>query len=203
MSFIMFGGSAQFISLPLIAAGTPALVLIMTVFFVNLRHVLYSASLAPYLEKASPLWKAVCAYLLTDEAYAVAIARFQNDSDERYRHWFLFGAGALLWCVWQFSTMVGIIVGAQVPPEWGLDFVLPLTFIAIVVPMLKNRAYVTAAVIAAVGGVLAYALPYKLGYVVASVVAIAVGFAMEQAMAGKKKLTTDSSDEIHRADLRG
>jgi predicted branched-subunit amino acid permease len=81
--------------------------------------------------------------------------------------------------LWQLSTAIGIFIGAQVPPEWSLDFALPLTFIAIVIPMLKNRAYVVAAIVAAFGGVLAFGLPYKLGYVVASLAAIVLGFALE------------------------
>lgn len=179
MSSIIFGGSSQFLAAPLIVAGTPPLLLILTVFFVNLRHILYSASIAPYLEKVSPLWKAILAYLLTDEAYAVAIAHFQQQSDSAVRHWFLFGAGITLWTLWQISTAIGIFIGARVPPEWSLDFALSLTFIAIVIPMLKNRAYVVTAIIAGVGGVLAYGLPYKLSYIVASLAAIALGFFLE------------------------
>jgi 4-azaleucine resistance transporter AzlC len=179
MSSIIFGGSSQFIAAPLIVAQTPALILILTVFAVNLRHALYSASVAPYLEKLSAWWRILLAYLLTDEAYAVAIAHFQREGDAQNRHWFLFGAGITLWSFWQASTAVGIFVGAQVPPEWSLDFALPLTFIAIIVPMLRNRAYVICAVVAAVGGVIAFGMPYKLGYIVAAMAAMAVGFVLE------------------------
>jgi 4-azaleucine resistance transporter AzlC len=179
MSSIIFGGSSQFIAAPLIVAQTPALILILTVFAVNLRHALYSASVAPYLETLSAWWKILLAYLLTDEAYAIAIAHFHKPGDGRQRHWFLFGAGITLWSFWQLSTAVGIFVGAQVPPEWSLDFALPLTFIAIIVPMLRNRAYVICAVVAAVGGVIAFGMPYKLGYIVAAMAAMAVGFVLE------------------------
>jgi 4-azaleucine resistance transporter AzlC len=182
MSAVIFAGSAQFIAAPLLVASTPALILILTVFVVNLRHALYSASVAPYLEKLSPLWKIVLAYLLTDEAYAVAIAHFYKPGDacaKTQRHWFLLGAGITLWSFWQASTAIGIFIGAQVPPEWSLDFALPLTFIAIVIPMLRNRAYVFCAVVAALGGVIAFGLPYKLGYIVAALVAIALGFVLD------------------------
>ncbi len=179
MSLVIFGGAAQFIAAPLIVAGTPALILVLTVFAVNLRHALYSASLAPYLEKLSIGWKALLAYMLTDEAYAVAIVRFQKPGDAQNRHWFLFGTEATLWVVWMFSTALGIVVGARVPSEWSLDFVLPLTFIALVMPMLKNRAYVLCAVCAAIGGVWAFGLPYKLGYIVAALAAISIGLVVE------------------------
>ena len=176
MSSVIFAGSSQFIAAPLLVASTPALMVILTVFAVNLRHALYSASIAPYLEKLSAPWKVLLAYLLTDEAYAVAIAHFHKPGGATHRHWFLFGAGITLWSFWQASTMFGIFIGGQVPPEWSLDFALPLIFIAIVVPMLKHRAYVVAAIVAGIGGVIAFGLPYKLGYIAASMVGIAVGY---------------------------
>ncbi len=178
MSSVIFAGSAQFIAAPLIVASTPALVLILTVFVVNLRHLLYSASVAPFLEHLSPSWKVILSYLLTDEAYAVSIAHFLDPGDKANRHWFLFGAGITLWASWQASTTIGIFIGARIPPEWSLDFALPLTFIAIVVPMVKHRAHVTAALVAAVGGVAAFALPFKLAYIVASMAGIAAGMAV-------------------------
>lgn len=184
MSAVIFGGSAQFIAAPLIVASTPALILILTVFVVNLRHALYSASLAPYLEKLSPLWKIVLAYLLTDEAYAVAIAHFQKQAMEENRHWFLLGAGITLWTFWQLFTAIGIFVGGQVPPEWSLDFALPLTFIALVMPMLKNRAYVVAALVAALGGLITFGLPYKFGYIVAALIGIVVGMVIDARVRG-------------------
>jgi 4-azaleucine resistance transporter AzlC len=175
MSSVIFAGSAQFIAAPLIVASAPALVVVLTVLVVNLRHLLYSASVAPYLENLSPSWKALLSYLLTDEVYAVSIARFQGGDEGPHRHWFLFGAGVTLWSSWQISTAVGIFIGARVPSNWSLDFALPLTFIAIVVPMVKIRAHALAALVAAAGGVAAFGLPYKLGYIIATAVGIAAG----------------------------
>jgi 4-azaleucine resistance transporter AzlC len=175
MSSVIFAGSAQFIAAPLIVASSPALILILTVFVVNLRHLLYSASVAPHLESLSPSWKVLLSYLLTDEVFAVSIAHFQEPGDRVNRHWFLLGAGITLWSSWQLSTAIGIFIGARVPPAWSLDFALPLTFIAIVVPMVKNRAYALAALAAAVGGVVAFGLPYKLGYIVATAAGITAG----------------------------
>ena len=92
MSAIIFAGSAQFVTTQLIAAGAPGLVLLLTGFVVNLRHMLYSASVAPYLRGASGGWKALLAYLLTDEAYAVAILHFRR-ADQPHRRWFLLRRG--------------------------------------------------------------------------------------------------------------
>ena len=150
MSSVVFAGSSQFIATQLIREGAPGLVIVLTVFVVNLRHALYSASVAPYLRHLGPAWKALLAYLLTDEAYAVAISRYIRDDARRTglaprAHWYFLGAGLTLWSSWQVSTAAGIFLGARVPQSWSLDFTLPLTFIALVVPALKDRPTVVAA----------------------------------------------------------
>src|SRR5512135_530708 len=133
MSSIVFAGSAQFIAAQLIGAGAPALVLILTTLVVNLRHMLYSASVAPYIKHLRPRWKWLLAYLLTDEAYAVTILHYQeSESALAHKHWYFLGAGLALWSTWQLSTIVGVLAGAQVPESWALDFTLALTFIALV-----------------------------------------------------------------------
>jgi 4-azaleucine resistance transporter AzlC len=182
MSAIVFAGSAQFLAVKLIATGTPALVVILTAFIVNLRHALYSASLAPYLQKVSPLWKGLLAYLLTDEAYAVTITHYNAlDSSSNHtghkdkRRFYLLGAGLALWVSWQISTAVGIFLGAQVPSSWSLDFTLALTFIALLVPNIKDRASVAAALAAGMVAMLAYGFPYKLGLIAAALAGIVVG----------------------------
>ena len=182
MSSIVFAGSAQFITTQLVGHGTPALVIVLTAAIVNLRHALYSASVAPYLQKLQPAWKWLLAYLLTDEAYAVSIGHYQNpnsalpDADAAgNKHWYFFGAGLALWSTWQLSTAAGIFIGAQVPASWSLDFTLALTFIALVVPNLRDRPSLAAALAAGITAVLTYGLPFKLGLVLAALVGILVG----------------------------
>ena len=182
MSWIVFAGSAQFVSSQLVHAGAPALVIVLTVGVVNLRHALYSASLAPYLKPLRPAWKWLLAYLLTDEAYFVTILHYEKESEGEEnssaglnRHWFFLGAGLALWATWQASTAAGILLGAVIPSSWSLDFTLALTFIALVVPALRDRAGVAAALSAGVVAVLAYGLPFKLGLGLAAAVGIAAG----------------------------
>ncbi len=182
MSSIVFAGSAQFIAAQLIGAGTPALVLILTTLVVNLRHMLYSASVAPYIKHLRPRWKWLLAYLLTDEAYTVTILHYQESDDPQPadKHWFFLGAGLALWSTWQVSTGVGIFVGAQVPASWSLDFTLALTFIALVVPALKDRAGWVAALVGGTVAVLAAGLPFKLGLILAALTGILAGLAVER-----------------------
>ena len=178
-SAIIFAGSAQFLTAQLIGTGAPAAVIIVSAIIVNVRHLLYSASMAPYLRPLRPLWRWGLAYLLTDEAYAVAITRFRSQQARGlpmpHRHWYLLGAGLTLWGSWQASTAVGVIFGARVPAGWGLDFALPLTFIALVIPAIRERAEVAAAVAAGTVAVAAAGMPFKLGLMLGVLAGIAVG----------------------------
>ncbi len=108
MSAIVFAGSAQFVIAQLVGVGTPALVIVATAFVINLRHVLYSASIAPSLQHLPTRWQAWLAYLLTDEAYVVTITHFQRYPDAPHKQWYLFGSGIALWSTWQGSTAIGI-----------------------------------------------------------------------------------------------
>ena len=76
----------------------------------NIRHLLYSASLASYTRRLPPQWKWLLAYLLTDEAYAVTISHYQQTGDETQKHWYFLGAGLALWITWQLSTAAGIFL---------------------------------------------------------------------------------------------
>jgi len=182
MSSIVFAGSAQVVTAQLVHEGAPGMVILLTIAVVNLRHMLYSASLAPYLKNLSLRWKVLLSYLLTDEAYAPSIIKYEKGGVQPFSHWFLFGAGFALWFIWQMSTALGIFLGAAIPQEWPLDFALPLTFIAMVVPVLKNRPMIAAALSAGFVALLAHDLPFKLGIILAALTGIIAGTVLE----GKK-----------------
>src|SRR5574338_844979 len=180
MSSIVFAGSSQFITAQLIHDSVPGFVIVLTIAVVNLRHMLYSASLAPYVASLSTRWKTLLSYLLTDEAYAATVIHYEQEGITPFGHWFFLGAGFSLWFTWQVSTALGIFLGTAIPESWSLDFALPLTFIAMVVPVLKNRAAIAAALSAGVVALLAYSLPYKLGLILAALVGIIVGTLLEK-----------------------
>jgi 4-azaleucine resistance transporter AzlC len=188
MSSIVFAGSAQFITTELVHQLTPGPVIVLTIAVVNLRHMLYSASLAPYLASLSTRWKALLSYLLTDEAYAPTVIHYEKVGKTPYGHWFLLGAGLTLWTDWQISTALGIWLGTAIPESWSLDFALPLTFIAMVVPVLKDRPAIAAALSAGVVALVAHRLPYQLGLIVAAFVGIAVGTLLERGKSPKENL---------------
>ncbi len=180
MSSIVFAGSAQFATAQLVHDAAPAVVIVVTIAMINLRHMLYSASMAPYVRGLSARWKSLLAYLLTDECYAATVSHYQAQGTTSTSHWFFLGAGLALWSTWQVSTALGIYFGAVIPTSWPLDFALPLTFIAMVIPALRDRPAVAAA--ASAGGValLAYALPYKLGFIVAALFGVGLGMLLER-----------------------
>ncbi len=180
MSTILFAGSSQFMIVNLVGGGSPWPVVVLTAVVVNLRHALYSASLAPYLKHLPAGWKALLAYVLVDEAYAVGIHHYEKNGSAGHPHWFLFGSGLAVWVCWQSSTALGIFLGAQIPAGWSLDFTLALTFIAIVVPALKDRPLLLSSVMAGVTAVAAHSLPYKLGLILAALVGIAAGLWSER-----------------------
>lgn len=180
MSSIVFAGSAQFITTQLIREAAPGFIIVLTIAVVNLRHMLYSASIAPYVRPLPMRWKVLLSYLLTDEAYATTILHYEQGEMPANGHWFFLGAGLALWTTWQLTTALGILLGATLPESWPLDFALPLTFIAIVIPALKDWPAVAAACSAGLAALLAFGLPYKLGLMAAGLLGIVIGAFLEE-----------------------
>jgi 4-azaleucine resistance transporter AzlC len=187
-SSIVFAGSAQFIGAQLIGASAPALVIWLTTFIVNLRHLLYSTSLAPQTTHLSRPWRWFLAYLLTDEAYVVTALHYQDEKVPlRHKHWFWVGAGLTLWVTWQLSTAAGVFFGTQLPSNWSLDFTLALTFIGMVVPLCHERPNLAAALTAGLVAVFTFSWPYRLGLMVAAVAGIAAGVIVESRQRKKER----------------
>jgi predicted branched-subunit amino acid permease len=171
MSSIIFAGTAQFVTSQLVHELTPGLVIVLTIAVINLRHVLYSASLAPYVAALPTRWKVLLSYLLTDEAYAPTVLHYEKEGITAFSHWFWLGAGFSLWLIWQVSTALGIFLGAAIHESWSLDFALPLTFIAMVGAV----------------ALAAFSLPYKLGLILAALVGIGVGTFSESRQSSEER----------------
>ena len=198
MSVVIFAGSAQFAVVQLVGAGAPAVILVLTGTILNLRHLLYSASLAPELRPTRPRWKALLAYLLTDEMYGVVSAQLRAGLASNEMRWYALGSGLTLWVEWQLSTLAGLLLGAQIPATWSLDFAATLTFIALVVPLLRDRPSGLAAAVAALAAALLIHAPLKLGLVAAIVAGVLAGLAAERGAGGSavhiKRQRTSSSN---------
>ncbi len=194
-SAIVFAGAAQLVIVQMLAAGAGFIPIALTSGLLNLRHVLYSASMAEYVRHLPRRWRLLLAYVLTDEAYAVAVLRYQQRHAAAADHAEHADSGtpaagttgpicatgtssvpaSRLWAGWQLFTAAGLLFGATIPPEWELDFAVPLTFIALLTLLLRERAGQAAALVAALGALAFAALPYKLGLVAAIVLGLAAG----------------------------
>jgi predicted branched-subunit amino acid permease len=162
-SSIVFAGASQLTAIDSLGDGAGALVSILAACTVNLRLLLYSASLAPHVSELPLRKRLLMAYVLTDQAYAVSISRWNEEAEaassggppeppvERRLAYYL-GAGVLLWANWQICTVLGIAIGSAVPDSLPLDFAIPLVFLVLLVPAITSRPALVAAV---VGGVVA------------------------------------------------
>ena len=180
MSFIAFAGASQLAATQLLGVAAPVAVILVTAFFINLRFVMYSASMRTILAGLPFRWRLGLAYILSDNAYALCITRYTQHPEDGNRHWYFLGAALPIWAAWQVATILGVIAGTSVPAAWKLDFAAPLAFIAMSVPLLRDRAMVAAALAAAITVVLAYALPMRLGLVLAAVAGILAGLLVEK-----------------------
>lgn len=193
MSLFVYAGSAQFIVISLFGAGASTLVILLTTFIVNLRHVLYSATLQPHVSQLPQRWRVMLAFWLTDETFAVVQRFYLYHGDKPLAHWYWLGVTMSLYLCWVSSSLVGVLFGQAVPDlaSWGLEFAMLATFIGIVVPLLRNFPQIAAALVAAAVALATHALPYKLGLMAAAFSGIAAGVLLERRQAGK------SPSEVH------
>lgn len=187
MSALVFAGSSQFIALTLVLGGTSVLLIVATTLVVNLRHLLYAATLLPHVAHLGQRWKLPLAFTLTDEAFAVAVARYQRGDRSTCKHWYHLGAALFLYVNWQLSTLAGLTLGHWIPNAagWGLDFAMAATFIGMLVPYLAGAPMLATIVVAGVTAVAAHDLPHHLGLMVAALAGIAAGMLCERLQAAR------------------
>lgn len=163
-STIVFAGASQLAAIDLLAQQAPAVVAIGTALVINLRVLMYSASLAPHLAAVPRRQRLGAAYLLTDQAYAVSILAYRRESlGPRGRLALYLGAGSSLWLTWQVATIVGAVAGGVVPSSVPLGFAVPLAFLSLLVPAMIDRPTVIAAATGATVAILAAGLPANAG----------------------------------------
>jgi len=179
LSVLSFSGIAQLIASQLIAVDSPVIVTVAAAAVVSLRFLMYSAAMAPHLAHLDRRWKMLLSYVMTDQSFALAIRHYSEPGDASRRHWHFLGSAATLYVTWQAAVIAGVVAGAQVPASWSLDFAVVLSFIALLVPAVRTRADLGAAIVAAAVALWAAGLPYRLSLVVASIAGIATGLALE------------------------
>ena len=187
MSAIVFAGSSQFVAVGMLAGGASLGVIVLTTFIVNLRHMLYAATLVPHMRYLHQRWLLPLGVTLTDESFFVAVRRFQRPDKSPFKHWFLAGASAAMYINWQFFTWVGIWAGRSIPnpQSWGLDFAFPVTFLGMLIPQVRSIPAAVCVIAAGITALVLQGLPNKLGLMAAALVGVAAGMAAERLAPGK------------------
>jgi predicted branched-subunit amino acid permease len=180
MSIVVFAGASMVAAAQLLASDTPALLVVLTAVFINLRFMMYSASLRLHFGREPLAWRLAIAYLQADNVYGLTLARYAEQPDAPGQRDYFMGAALTIWAGWQLAVAAGIGIGAGVPASWRLDFAAPLAFIAMTIPLLRDRAMVAAAAVAAITVVSAHALPLKLSVPLAALAGIAAGLTFER-----------------------
>lgn len=182
MSMIMFSGAAQIVAVQLLVAGAPFAVILLSCLVVSLRLVMYSAAMAPYLRALDHRWRGVLAFLMTDQVFAGALQRFRASHDVAANASYFLGSGALLWTIWQIATFAGVVAGQVIPASWQLDFVVPLCFLAVLVPLLRNRVSILVFAVAAITVIALDPVPLRLSLVCGGLLAIVAGMLGDRAL---------------------
>jgi predicted branched-subunit amino acid permease len=177
MSVIVIAGASQFTALALLQDQAPVIVALLAALAVNLRMAMYSAALVPHVGHAPLRVRALMAYLMVDQAFAVAVRTYEDRPGMRpsERVAYYFGCMAVICPTWYAFTFLGAVFGQAIPATWSLDFAVPVCFIALTAPLLRSLPHVIAAFVAAVASLLLAGLPWSLGLIVAALVGIVTG----------------------------
>ncbi|KHD26319.1 branched-chain amino acid ABC transporter permease [Vibrio caribbeanicus] len=183
LSAILFAGSAQLVATGMLKAGASLATMLLATFFITSRHLLYSVSMR---SKVSPLplkWRLALGFLLTDELFAIC----GQQSDKQFNRWYALGAGLSFYLCWNLATLVGIVAGSYIPAmnELGLEFAVAATFIAIVIPNVKNAPILIAVLVSLTLSVLCSYLNIESGLMIASIGGMLAGYASETLKGGK------------------
>ena len=175
LSIIIFAGVSQIVFAQLFSTFTPSFIIVGTIGIVNLRHILYGVSLSSYLKKLSLKWRIILSYLITDEAFAISYKRFSEEKKTKYMHFHLLGSGITLWTSWQISTLIGIFIGPSIPNSLNLEYVIPLSFIAIVVVSINTKIKLIVFIMSALFSILLRDLPWNLWIITSALISIIIG----------------------------
>ncbi len=188
MSLLVYAGSAQLAALPLIAANAPLWVVLLTALILNLRFVIFSAALHPHLRRLPLKKRLVLGYLTTDFGSAICLTHWAQWTEKTEcepgstrQLWFFAGVATISWLTWQVSSITGVLAGALVPLDWGLDFLPIVALTALMVPMVLNRPALVGVIVASVVALLGHALPLRLGLLAAVIAGVAAAMAADWA----------------------
>jgi predicted branched-subunit amino acid permease len=186
MNLLVFGGASQLAVVDLMKSNAPLAVVVVTGLIINLRFILYSAAIFPVFKDSRLSTKLIAAHSLTDQSYTLMTANQDKLESNLQKINFFFGSCLCMWVVWHASVIIGFLFGNFAPSSLSLDYAVPLSFIALVIPTLKNKSYVFVAVFAFITSILLRDLPFRMGLIVTTFISMFVA-----AYITRKKSTND------------
>jgi predicted branched-subunit amino acid permease len=181
MSLLVYAGSAQLATLPLLVSGAPVLVVWATALCVNLRFLIFSAQWRPYFAHLGRRRRVALSYFMADLNYVLFMRRFPNAQPAPEQVPYLLGGASINWLSWQVPSIVGIVFAESVPAHWGIGFAGTLALLGVGLSLVSDRFTAVAGAVAGCAAVAAYALPLKLNILVAIAAAVAIGVLMDHA----------------------
>lgn len=175
-SIIIFSGASQIVFFQLLSAGASSIVAITSSSVISTRHLLYGAVMNQYLSNLSIYWKIGLSYILTDQAFAVSNEYFKKNKKDKFKHYYLLGAGVTLWITWQITTVIGILLGSIVPEELGLTFTIPLTFLALLINYFRKIDHVIVIITSGVLSIIMYDAPFKSYIIFSSLISLLIAY---------------------------
>jgi predicted branched-subunit amino acid permease len=189
MTAVVFSGGAQLVAVPMMAAGSPIVVVLLTALCLNLRFAVFSATWRQYFHALPRAQRLRMMFFAADFNIVIFTKRWPKAQPEIGQVPYYWGGVAINFGAWQVSSIAGIFLGQQIPAAWGMGFAGTLTLMALTCSLLKDRITWSAAVVAACAAVAAYALPLKLNVLVAIASAVAMGLMLERALDATKGRT--------------
>ncbi|HRQ48016.1 MAG TPA: AzlC family ABC transporter permease [Rhodocyclaceae bacterium] len=185
MNLLVFAGTAQLGTLPLIGSGAPLWLIVLTALVLNLRFVIFSAALAPAFDGQPLRRRLLTGYLLVDGVFAVLSERLLKATDPHWRWGCFIAPAAWCWVLWQVFAFVGVIGAGVLPSDWSLEFMATIALLVMLVPMAASRPMLVAALVGGIATVLLRGMPLKLGLVAGIALGIVAGFVAERWQDGR------------------
>ncbi len=184
MSLIVFAGASQLQAVAMLQGGAGIPFIVASTFLINLRHLMMGLSISPYFTEATPWWRRVLAFGMSDESYLVSIGHYRDQQVTQGNPYFMLGSGATIYTVWALVSLIGALAGNAIhdPLRWGLDFAMPATFLTLLIPQLVSWRVGTVVTVTALVATVSYVLiPGKWYLIIAVIAGTLLGVILETA----------------------
>ena len=181
MSVLVIAGASQFTAVALMQEQAPVIIILMAALAVNMRMVMYSAALAPHLGHLRLWVRAVLAYMMVDQSFALSVRKYEEipTMSPTSKAAYYFGALTAVAPLWYICTFAGAVIGKSIPPMFSIEFAVPVCFIAMTAPMLRSLPHVVAALVSVIAAIAFSWMPFNLWLIAAGILAMMAGAQVE------------------------